>query len=146
AAFDERDPSLCLPCPTALAATWDVRLAAGYGEALAAEALRKGVDVVLGPNVNLHRSPYGGRHFECFSQDPLLTARMAAAYVPGMQGRGVGACVKHYVANDSETDRLTVDVAVGEQALREAYLAPFEAAVTAGGAWMVMAAYNGVNG
>ena len=90
---------------------------------------RKGVDVLLAPTVNLHRTPYGGRHFECFSEDPLLTARIGAAYVRGLQDGGVGATVKHFVANDSETERFTLDARVDERALRELYLAPFEAIV-----------------
>lgn len=142
---DERDPSASLPSPTALAATWDESLIVRLAELLASEARRKGIHVVLGPNVNLHRSPLGGRHFECFSEDPLLTGRIAAAYVRALQSFGIGACPKHYVANDSETDRLTVDVRVDERTLREVYLAPFEDAVAAG-AWLVMAAYNRVNG
>ncbi|MGZ4354336.1 MAG: glycoside hydrolase family 3 protein, partial [Gaiellaceae bacterium] len=142
---DERDPSLCLPSATALAATWDEELLADAARLLAVEARRKGVDVVLGPTVNLHRSPLGGRHFECYSEDPLLTARLGAAYVRALQALGVGACAKHYVANDSETERFTLDVRVGERALRELYLAPFEALVHAG-VWMVMAAYNSVGG
>ena len=108
--------------------------------------MRKGVDVVLGPTINLHRSPLGGRHFECMSEDPLLTGRLATAYVRGVQERGIGACPKHYVANDAETDRFTVDNRVDERTLRELYLAPFEAVVTDADPWMVMAAYNSVNG
>ena len=96
--------------------------------------------------MNLHRTPYGGRHFECFSEDPLLTARIGVAYVRGLQGAGVGATVEHFVANDSETQRMTLDARVGERALRELYLAPFEAIVREAGVWSVMAAYNGVNG
>ncbi|HSR24178.1 MAG TPA: glycoside hydrolase family 3 N-terminal domain-containing protein, partial [Candidatus Eisenbacteria bacterium] len=143
--WDERDPSISLPCGTALAATWDPELVVRIGALVAAEARRKGVDVVLGPTINLHRSPLGGRHFEAFSEDPLLTGAIAAAYVAAVQSHGVGACPKHFVANDSETDRLTVDVRVDERTLREVYLAPFERVVAAG-AWLVMAAYNGVNG
>lgn len=143
--WDEREPSLNLPSGSALAASWDPELASRYGAAAAAEARRKGVDVVLGPTINLHRSPLGGRHFECFSEDPELSAALAAAYVQGMQQAGVGACPKHYVANDSETDRFTVDVVVDERPLRELYLAPFERAVEAG-AWTVMSAYNAVDG
>src|SRR3954452_3089435 len=124
--WDERDPSLNLPSATALAATWDLTLAYRYGAALAAEAHRKSVDVVLGPTISLHRSPLGGRHFEAFSEDPLLTARLAAAYTRGLQDHGVGATLKHYVANDFETDRFTVDVQVDERTLRELYLAAFE--------------------
>lgn len=144
-AWDERDPSLNLPSATALAASWDTGLAHRYGAAAASEARRKGVDVVLGPTINLHRSPLGGRHFECFSEDPWLSGELGAAYVEGMQQQGVGATPKHYVANDSETDRFTVDVRVDERALRELYLLPFERAVEAG-AWAVMSAYNSVDG
>ena len=111
--WDERDPSLNLPSATALASSWDPDIARRYGAAAAVEARRKGVDVVLGPTINLHRSPLGGRHFEAFSEDPVLTADLAAAYVSGMQDNGVGATPKHYMANDSETDRFTVDVRVG---------------------------------
>ena len=143
--FDERDPSLSLPSGTALGATWDLGLVRRYGAALGAEARRQGVDVVLGPTINLHRAPSGGRHFESLSEDPLLTAELAVAYVEGVQGHGVGATPKHYVANDAETDRLTVDNRIDERTLREVYLAPFEAAVRAG-AWLVMSAYNSVNG
>ena len=144
--WDERDPSANVPSPTALAATWDERRIERLGRLLAAEARRKGVDVLLAPTVNLHRTPYGGRHFECLSEDPVLTGRIGAAYVRGLQAEGVGATVKHFVANDSETERLTVDVAVDERVLRELYLAPFETIVREGGVWSVMAAYNGVNG
>jgi beta-glucosidase len=144
--WDEREPSLNLPSGSALAASWDADLAYRYGAAAASEARRKGVDVVLGPTINLHRSPLGGRHFECLSEDPELTAELGAAYVRGMQENGVAATPKHYVANDSETDRFTVDVEVDERALRELYLAPFERAVAEAGAWSVMSAYNSVDG
>ncbi len=144
--WDERDTSANVPSPTALAATWDCDRVAAIGRLLAAEARRKGVDVLLAPTVNLHRTPYGGRHFECFSEDPLLTARIGVAYVHGLQSQGVGATVKHFVGNDSETERMSVDVRIGERTLRELYLAPFEAIVREAGAWAVMAAYNGVNG
>ncbi|HEX4214382.1 MAG TPA: glycoside hydrolase family 3 C-terminal domain-containing protein [Candidatus Dormibacteraeota bacterium] len=144
--WDERDLSASLPCPSALAATWDEDLARAYGGLLAAEARRRGVQMVLAPTVNLHRSPLNGRHFECFSEDPLLTARIAAGCVRGLQERGIAATVKHFVCNDSETQRMTYSVEVGERALRELYLAPFEACVTEAGAWAVMAAYNGVGG
>ncbi|MFJ4466185.1 glycoside hydrolase family 3 C-terminal domain-containing protein [Streptomyces sp. NPDC089424] len=143
--WDERHTSVLLPSATALAATWDEALVERLGGLLAAEARRKGADVLLAPTLNLHRSPLGGRHFECFSEDPCLTARIGAALIRGVQAHGVAATAKHYVANDSETDRLTVDVRVGERALREVYLAPFEAAVAAG-VRLVMAGYNAVNG
>jgi beta-glucosidase len=142
----ELEPSAGLPSGSGMAATWDEELLGRIGRLLAAEAVRKGVDVVLGPTINLHRSPLGGRHFECFSEDPLLSGRLATAYVRGVQGEGIGACPKHYVANDAETDRFTVDNRVDEQTLRELYLAPFEAVVADADPWMVMAAYNSVNG
>ncbi|HEY3262282.1 MAG TPA: glycoside hydrolase family 3 C-terminal domain-containing protein [Pseudonocardiaceae bacterium] len=144
--WDERDPSLNLPSATALASSWDPDIARRYGAAAAVEARRKGVDVVLGPTINLHRSPLGGRHFECFSEDPVLTAELAAAYVHGAQDNGVGATPKHYIANDSETDRFTVDVRVSDRALRELYLLAFEKAVTEARAWLVMSSYNSING
>src|SRR5829696_4171720 len=144
--WDERDPSANVPSPTALAATWDEARVERIGRLLAAECARKGVDVLLAPTVNLHRTPYGGRHFECFSEDPLLTARIGTAYVRGVQAGGVGATVKHFVANDSETERFTLDARVDERTLRELYLAPFEVIVHEAGAWAVMAAYNSVNG
>jgi beta-glucosidase len=144
--WDERDPSLNLPSATALSSSWDPAIARRYGAVAAVEARRKGVDVVLGPTINLHRSPLGGRHFECFSEDPVLTAELAASYVTGVQDNGVGATPKHYVANDSETDRFTVDAQVSERALRELYLLAFEKAVTESRAWLVMSAYNSVNG
>jgi beta-glucosidase len=145
-AWDERSPSLNLPNATSLAAAWDPGLAYAYGAAVAAEARRKGVDIVLGPTINLHRSPLGGRTFEAFSEDPHLTGELAVAYVRGLQDNGVGACPKHYVGNDSETDRFTVDVQVSDRTLRELYLAPFECAVIEGHAWTIMSSYNSVNG
>jgi beta-glucosidase len=144
--WDERDTAANVPSPTALAATWDEERIERLGRLLAAECRRKGVDVLLAPTVNLHRSPYGGRHFECLSEDPLLTARIGTAYVRGLQGAGVGATVKHVVANDSETERFTLDARLDERTLRELYLAPFEAIVRDARPWALMAAYNGVNG
>ncbi|GAA2737443.1 glycoside hydrolase family 3 protein [Actinocorallia aurantiaca] len=140
------DPSIALPSPTALAATWDTGLARRVGALLAQEARRKGVHVLLAPTVNLHRSPLGGRHFECFSEDPLLTGELAAAYVQGVQSGGVAVTVKHFVANDFETERMTADVVVSERALRELYLLPFEIVVREAAPYGIMAAYNGVNG
>ncbi len=143
--WDERDTALALPSATAMAATWDEELVERLGRVLSGEARRKGVRMLLAPTLNLHRSPAGGRHFECFSEDPLLTGRIGAAYIRGVQSGGVAATAKHYVANDSETERLTLDARVDERTLREVYLAPFEAAVAAG-VWAVMSAYNSVNG
>ena len=116
------------------------------GGALGEEARTKRAHVLLGPTVNMHRSPLGGRHFEGYSEDPLLAARTAAAYVRGVQSRGVAACVKHFVANDSEFERMTISSELDARTLRELYLPPFEAAVREAGAWALMTAYNGVNG
>ncbi|WP_328746963.1 glycoside hydrolase family 3 C-terminal domain-containing protein [Streptomyces sp. NBC_00285] len=140
------DPSIALPSPTALAATWDPELARRAGVLLAQEARRKGVHVLLAPTVNLHRSPLGGRHFEAYSEDPYLTGRIGAGYVRGVQEGGVGTTVKHFVANDAETDRFTVNNLVSERALRELYLAPFEHIVENAHPWGIMTAYNTVNG
>ncbi|WP_326788011.1 beta-glucosidase family protein [Streptomyces sp. NBC_00151] len=140
------DPSVALPSPTALAAAWDPELARRVGTLLAQEARRKGVHVLLAPTVNLHRSPLGGRHFEAYSEDPLLTGAIGGGYVRGVQSGGVATTVKHFVANDAETDRFTVDNLVSERALRELYLAPFETIVGSARPWGVMTAYNSVNG
>ncbi|MEU3981637.1 glycoside hydrolase family 3 C-terminal domain-containing protein [Streptomyces sp. NPDC026672] len=140
------DPSLALPSPTALAATWDPDLARRAGVLLAQEARRKGVHLLLAPTVNLHRSPLGGRHFEAYSEDPHLTARIGTGYVRGVQSGGVGVTVKHFVANDAETERFTVDNVIGERALHELYLAPFEEIVAHARPWGIMTAYNAVNG
>ncbi|WP_406167505.1 glycoside hydrolase family 3 C-terminal domain-containing protein [Streptomyces canus] len=140
------DPSIALPSPTALAAGWDPELARRAGVLLAQEARRKGVHVLLAPTVNLHRSPLGGRHFEAYSEDPYLTGRIGAGYVTGVQEGGVGTTVKHFVANDAETDRFTVNNLVSERALRELYLAPFELIVENAHPWGIMTAYNTVNG
>jgi beta-glucosidase len=144
--WDERSPSLNLPSASALSASFDPQLAHRYGAVAAAEARRKGVDVVLGPTINLHRSPRGGRHFEAFSEDPVLTADLAAAYVTGLQDNGVGATPKHYIANDSETDRFTVDVRVDPRPLHELYLRAFEKAIVEARAWLVMSSYNSIHG
>jgi beta-glucosidase len=135
-----------LPSATVLASSWNEDALRAVGEMLAEEAARQQVHVVLGPTINLHRSPLGGRLFEAYSEDPLLTGRLAAAYVRGLQARGTGACLKHLVANESETERHTVDIRVDEATLREVYLLPFEIAVEESDPWSIMAAYNDVNG
>ena len=140
---DDGLPSAQLPAPSATAATWDVDLQARLGALMAAEARRKAVDVILAPVVNLQRSPVGGRHFECLAEDPLLTARLAVAFVGAIQEQGVAACVKHFVGNETETDRTEYLSRIDERTLREVYLAPFEAVVDAG-VWTIMAAYNGL--
>ncbi len=136
----------CFPCGTALAATWNPELVERVGAALAEEVRTKGAHLLLAPTVNIHRSPLAGRNFECYSEDPFLTARIAVAYIRGVQSRNVGACIKHFVCNDSEFERNTISSQVGERALREIYLAPFEVAVKEAKPWSVMAAYNRVNG
>ncbi|MEV6245287.1 glycoside hydrolase family 3 C-terminal domain-containing protein [Streptomyces sp. NPDC051742] len=140
------DPSVALPSPTALAAAWDPALARRAGRLLAQEARRKGVHVLLAPTVNLHRTPLGGRHFEAYSEDPFLTGEIGTGYVQGVQDGGVGTTVKHFVANDAETDRFTVDNRIAPRPLRELYLAPFEAIVRNAHPWGIMTAYNQVNG
>jgi beta-glucosidase len=134
-----------MPAPSALGATWDERLADELGTLMAAEARTKGADAVLAPVVNIQRTPVAGRHFECFSEDPLLSGRMAVPYVTALQRAGVGACVKHFVANDSETERTVYRSRISPRVLREVYLAPFERVVRQAGVWMVMAAYNGLD-
>ena len=144
--WDEREPSVNLPSATALGASFDVGLALRYGAVAAVEARRKGVDAVLGPTINLHRSPLGGRHFEAYSEDPVLTAELAAAFVRGLQDNGVGATPKHYIANDYEDERFTASSEVDDRALRELYLLAFEKAIVEARAWLVMSSYNSING
>ncbi|MEW9265132.1 glycoside hydrolase family 3 N-terminal domain-containing protein [Kineococcus endophyticus] len=143
--MDERDTATLLPSGTSLAASWDPDLVRRVAGLLGEDARRDGVDVVLGPNLNLPRTPFSGRAFEMFSEDPHLTSVLGAAWIRGLQEHGVAACAKHFVANDTETRRQAMDVAVDERELREVYLAPFEAAVEAG-VWTVLTAYNRVRG
>lgn len=135
----------CFPCGIALGATWNPALVAEIGSALAEETRTKGADVLLGPTMNIHRSATNGRNFECFSEDPWLTAQLAVACVQGLQAAGVGATPKHFIGNESEIERTTISSMIPEVALRETYLAPFEA-VTKAGAWALMSSYNKVNG
>ncbi len=137
--------SASFPCGSALGATWNPDLLREVGASIATEAKRKGARVLLAPTINLVRHPLAGRNFECYSEDPVLTAVLATAYVTGVQSQGVAATAKHFVANDSEHQRHTISSEVSERALRELYLVPFEAVVRAG-VWAVMAAYNRVNG
>src|SRR6478752_5872653 len=116
------------------------------GTTLAAEAADKGAHILLGPTVNLHRHPLAGRNFECYSEDPVLTTELAVAYIDGVQAAGIGACIKHFVANEQETERMTISAEVDERTLREMQLAPFEAAVVRSCVAAVMSAYNKVNG
>ena len=144
--WDERSPSLSLPSATAFASTWDIDVLGQVGEVMAHEARSKNVDVVLGPTINLHRSPLGGRHFEAYSEDAVLSGKLASSFVNGIQGQGVGACLKHFIANDAETDRHTVNNIVDEETMRELYALPFEIAVRDSNPWTIMSAYNRVNG
>ena len=143
--FPVGSTATCTPCGTGLGATWDVDLVREVAARIGLEAKRAAVHYMLGPVLNLVRSPLGGRDFEAYSEDPVLAAMLGAAYIEGMQSAGVAATPKHYVANESETHRTTVDCRVDERTLREVYLVPFEAAARAG-AWSMMAAYNRVNG
>ena len=138
--------SACFPCGTALAATWDVALIEEVGVDLGLEAKEKGVHLLLGPTVNIHRSPLAGRNFECYSEDPHLSAHTAVAYIDGVQSTGVGACIKHFVANDSEFERFTISSEVPERALREIYLRPFEVAMAEAKPVALMGAYNKLRG
>jgi len=138
-------PTACIPAGSALGATWDPDLIERLGGLLGDECRAKGAHVLLAPTINLHRSPKGGRNFECYSEDPLLTGLLAAAFVRGVQSRGVATTPKHFVGNDSEFERNTIDVQIDERTLREVYLVPFEHAVGAG-AWGIMSAYNRLNG
>jgi len=139
-------PATCFPTASALAATWDVDLAAEVGRAIGAEAQAQGVQILLGPGVNLKRSPLCGRNFEYFSEDPVLSGELAAAFIAGVQSQGVGTSLKHLAANESETGRMYGDSVVDERALRELTLRPFEIAIAKGKPWTVMAAYNRLNG
>jgi len=141
-----RTPGIAIPVGIAVGATWDPALAGELGDLLGREARRKGAHVLLAPTVNLQRTPIGGRVFECLSEDPELTARLAVPLVRGVQGHDVAVTVKHYVANDTEVDRMSVDVDADERNLRELYLRPFEATVREAGAWGVMSAYNQLGG
>ena len=139
-------PGVVVPAGITLGATWDVELLGEIGSLLGIEARRKGAHVLLGPNVNLHRTPIGGRTFECYSEDPELSGALAASYVQGVQSHDVAVTVKHFVCNDTEIERMSVDVQIDDRPLRELYLRPFERAVKEGGAWGIMSAYNKLNG
>lgn len=139
-------PTASVPCGIALGATWDPELCREVGALLGREAKAKGAQVLLGPTINLHRQPLGGRHFECFSEDPQLTAALAVGYIRGVQGENVACCAKHFVANEQENRRNYISSEVSERCLREVYLHPFEAAVKDADCMTVMTAYNRVNG
>ncbi len=141
-------PATLFPAGVAMASTWDPALVGCIGQAIGEEARNKGTgaQVLLGPAVNIQRSPLGGRNGEYFSEDPYLTGQLAVGYIQGMQSTGVAACIKHFACNNEEADRFAVNVHVGERALREIYLPAFEAGVKEGHAWTLMSSYNRVNG
>src|SRR5215203_311937 len=139
-------PATCFPTASALGSSFDPELARRVGEALGVEARAQGVDVVLGPGINIKRSPLCGRNFEYLSEDPYLSGLLGAALVEGLPSQGIGACVKHFAVNNQETDRLRVSADVDERTLREIYLPGFERVVTQARPWTVMCAYNKVNG
>ena len=143
-----RDDDACTALPTgiAIAATWDPELAHAYGEVLGAETRARGKDIILGPAINIHRTPLCGRNFEYMGEDPLLVSDIVTPFIRGIQSQGVAACVKHFALNNQELERRTVNVEVDERALREIYLPAFEAAVKNGKSLTVMAAYNQFRG
>jgi beta-glucosidase len=131
-----------LPTGISLGATWNPELGYQFGEVLGSEAKKRGKDIILGPGINIIRTPLNGRNFEYLSEDPYLNSRMAVGYIKGVQDQGISSCVKHYLANNQEVNREEVDVRMSERALREIYLPAFKAAVQEGGAYTVMGAYN----
>lgn len=140
------DKATFFPTGSALAATWSPELAYAYGSAMAKEARLRGKDMLLGPAINIQRIPTGGRTYEYLSEDPFLSSRLSVGYTKGVQDNGVAVCLKHYALNNQENNRGTVNVIIGERAMREIYLPPFRAAVEEADAFGVMAAYNKVGG
>lgn len=144
--LDKSLPATCFPTEAALGSSWDPELLGEVGRAIGREAQAQGVQLVLGPGLNMKRSPLCGRNFEYYAEDPVLTAELAAAFVEGMQSQGVGACVKHFAVNNQETDRMRIDAVLSGRALREIYLSAFEKVIRKAQPMAVMAAYNKING
>jgi beta-glucosidase len=139
-------PATCFPTASCLASTWNTDLIYRMGEALGEESIALGVDILLGPGVNMKRSPLGGRNFEYYSEDPYLAGEMAASFIQGVQSKGVGTSLKHFAANNQEYQRFSIDALIDERTLREIYLPAFEKAVKAAQPWTVMCSYNKING
>ena len=139
-------PATCFPTASCVASSWDIELIHSMGEAIAEEGIALNVDVILGPGVNMKRTPLGGRNFEYFSEDPYLAGEMAENFIKGVQSKGVGTSLKHYAANNQETKRMNINAVMDERTLREIYLPAFEMAVKKGKPWTVMCAYNKLNG
>ncbi len=144
--FGTSRPATCFPNGAAIACAWDVELTKEIGGALAEECLQMGVSVLLGPGINIRRTPLAGRAYEYYSEDPFLTAELAAAMIIGLQEKGVGACLKHFACNNSEFQRTQMDSVVDERALQEIYLFAFRHAVKVAKPWVVMSSYNRLNG
>ncbi|RPJ16128.1 MAG: glycoside hydrolase family 3 protein, partial [Chloroflexi bacterium] len=138
--------SVATPVGIALGATWNPELVEKVGNVLGDELKSKGAHILLAPTVNIHRTPIAGRNFECYSEDPFLSGMLASAYIKGIQSKGVGACIKHFVANEQEYERFSMSSEVDERTLREIYLEPFRIAVRNSNPWSVMSSYNRVNG
>ena len=139
-------PATCFPTASCLAATWDATRVRQVGQALGAEAKALGVSILLGPGANMKRDGRCGRNFEYFSEDPFLAGALAASFIQGVQSEGVGTSLKHFAANNQESERFRIDAIVDERTLREIYLPAFETAVKVGKPWTVMCAYNKLNG
>ena len=144
--YGDQLPATCFPTASALAATWDTDLIHEVGQALGKEAQAQSIHILLGPGANIKRSVLGGRNFEYFSEDPILSGEMAAAYIDGVQSQGVGTCLKHYVANNVETNRMHINSDVDRRTLHEIYLRSFEIPIQKSRPWSVMACYNRVQG
>src|SRR5574341_1177392 len=138
--------SVATPVGIAMSATWNLELIEKVGNVLADEVKPKGAHILLAPTVNIHRTPIAGRNFECFAEDPFLSGMIASAYIKGIQDKGAGACIKHFVGNDQEYERTSISSEVDERTLREIYLEPFRIAIRNSKPWAVMSAYNRVNG
>ena len=143
---DPAKKATCFPTAVNLAASWDLELIKKVAAALAEESKARGVDILLGPGINMKRSPLGGRNFEYFSEDPFLSAELAIAFIKKVQNKGIGTSLKHYAANNQEYKRFSIDAQIDERPLREIYLAAFEKVVKKANPWTIMAAYNQING